>query len=100
MPRLSRHEREAVELPLMEAELQLEVEGAARGRSPGLDGLPYEFYLAVLPVIKVCLVEALNAMLEDGRLTASLRLGGGPSAPQGGRGPRGPPAPADYPPQL
>ena len=76
MPRLSRHEREAVELPLTEAELQLEVEGAARGRSPSLDGLPYEFYLAVLPVLKVCLVEALNAMLEDGRLTASLRLGG------------------------
>ena len=76
MPRLSRHEREAVELPLTEGELQLEVEGAARGRSPGLDGLPYEFYLAVFPVIKVCLVEALNTMLEDGQLTASLRLGG------------------------
>ena len=49
---------------------------AARGRSPGLNGLPYEFYVAVFPVIEVCLVEALNVMLEDGQLAASLWVGG------------------------
>ena len=76
MPHLSVHEQEAVELPLTEQELHLEVKRAARGCSPGLDGLPYEFYLAIFPVIKVCLVDALNTMLEDSVLTASLPLGG------------------------
>ena len=75
MPKLSVLEREAVEMPLTRPELLAEVEGAARGRSPGLDGLPYEFYVAVIPLIGDHLVGALNAMLEEGELTASLRQG-------------------------
>ena len=78
MPKLSVLEREAVEMPLTRPELLAEVEGAARGRSPGLDGLPYEFYVAVIPLIGDHLVGELNAMLEEGELTASLRQG--PSA--------------------
>ena len=62
-------------MPILGRELQREVEAAARGRSPGLNGLPYKFYLVVFPIIEVCLVEALNVMLEDGQLTTSFRLG-------------------------
>ena len=61
MPKLSVLEWEAVEMPLTRPELLAEVEGAARGQSPGLDGLPYEFYVVVIPLIGDHLVEALNA---------------------------------------
>ena len=71
-------------------ELLREVEVAARGRSPGLNGLPYEFYLAVFPVIEVCLVEALNVMLEDGQLATSLWVGGVRLLPKVAWVPQGP----------
>ena len=48
---------------------------AAHGKAPGLDGLPYKFYAAVLHLVGGSLVEALNTMLERGALTASLQRG-------------------------
>ena len=75
LPSLDGFQRESLELPFNLPELTAAVAGAAGGRSPGLDGLTYEFYSAVLPVIGVQLLEALNVMLEQGRLTPSLRQG-------------------------
>ena len=61
--------------PITLAELQQAVAEAAHGKAPGLDGLPYEFYAAVLHLVGGSLVEALNTMLERGALTASLQRG-------------------------
>ena len=86
MPQLSVLEQEAVELPLTRPQLLVEVEEAARGRSPGLDGLPYEFYAAVLPLIGNHQVEALNVMLEEGEMGEGKRWGGGGVDPTSSRG--------------
>jgi hypothetical protein len=96
-PRLPRAQREALEAPFTYSELVPAVQDAASGRSPGLDGLPYEFYkhLVGLP-----LLEALNAMLEAGELGPSLRRGVIRLLPKvgGGGGPDRSPAAAHHPP--
>ena len=75
LPTLSGEEREALERPLSLAELQEAVEKAAPQKSPGLDGLSYEFYRATFPEVGPPLLDAFNAMLAGGLLTASLRQG-------------------------
>jgi hypothetical protein len=41
-------------------------------KSPGLDGLSYEFYNTVFHFVGPGLLEALNCMLAEGQLTPSL----------------------------
>ncbi len=75
LPRLPRAQREALKAPFTYSELVAAVQDAASGRSPGLDGLPYEFYKSTLHLVGLPLLEALNAMLEAGELGPSLRRG-------------------------
>ena len=75
MPTLDQAQRDLLDLPVNIPDLEVAAAVAATGRAPGLDGLPYEFYRVVLPVIGVQLAEALNIMLERGLLTPSLRRG-------------------------
>ena len=49
------------------------LEGMARNKSPGSDGLPVEFYSAFWDVLGQDLVEVLNSSLASGSLPASLR---------------------------
>jgi len=49
--------------------------GMARGKTPGLDGLPVEFYLAFWPVLGTDLVSVLNFSFREGNLTISQRRG-------------------------
>jgi hypothetical protein len=49
------------------------VKQAATGRSPWLDGLPYEFYKALLPLVSLPLLQALNGMLETDELVPPLQ---------------------------
>jgi hypothetical protein len=56
-------------------ELAAAVQEAAPDKSPGLDGLSYEFYRTILPLVGPPLLTALNAMLAEGLLTLSLRRG-------------------------
>jgi hypothetical protein len=72
---LSAEERDLVDLPVNLPDLEKAVEAASAGRSPGLDGLSYEFYWTVLPWVGPVMVDALNAMLEEGQLAPSLRRG-------------------------
>jgi hypothetical protein len=51
LPSLSASQRDMLEAPL--EELSEAVMQAANGLSPGLDGLPYEFYKAMLPFVGV-----------------------------------------------
>ena len=75
LPSLSEEDREALEQPLTLGELQEAVEGAAPHKSPGLDGLSYELYKATFTEVGPPLLDAFNAMLAEGLLTASLRRG-------------------------
>ena len=85
---MDRVQSESMDQPITLAELQQAVAEAAHGKAPGLDGLPYEFYAAVLHLVGGSLVEALNTMLERGALTASLQRGvvTGQAPPEGARG--------------
>ena len=47
----------------------------ARGKAPGIDGLPMEFYLKFWGVLGVDLVEVLNFCHQDGFLAKSQRRG-------------------------
>jgi hypothetical protein len=72
---LSAEEKEALEQSLTLGELQEEVEGAVPHKSPGLDVLSYELYNATFTEVGPPLLDAFNAMLAEGILTASLRQG-------------------------
>jgi hypothetical protein len=74
LPSLSVKEREALEQYLTLGELQEEKEGAAPHKSPGLDILS-ELYKATFTEVGPPLLNAFNAMLAEGILTASLRQG-------------------------
>ena len=64
-----------MERPFTIAELEVAVEAAAADKSPGVDGLSYEFYKRTLPLVGPALLAACNAMLEDGLLSPSMRHG-------------------------
>jgi hypothetical protein len=72
---LSAHHLEMLEVPLMFTELYDAVKQADKGCSPGIDGLPYEFYKALLSLVGLPLLEALNGMLKASELDPSLRRG-------------------------
>jgi hypothetical protein len=75
LPRLSPAQRDGLETPFSMPELAAAVQEAAPDKSPGLDGLSYEFYRTTLPLVGPPLLTALNAMLAEGLLTPSLRRG-------------------------
>lgn len=51
------------------------LKGMARGKAPGVDGLPMEFYLKFWDVLSVDLVEVLNFCFGRGYLAKSQRHG-------------------------
>ena len=51
------------------------LKGMARGKAPGLDGLPMEFYLRFWDAIGSDLVSVLNSCLDSGSLALSQRRG-------------------------
>ena len=61
--------------PLSVAECFVALKGMARGKAPGLDGLPVEFYLHFWEVLGEDLVEVFNYCFDRGFLTKSQRRG-------------------------
>ena len=61
--------------PLTEDELLAAVRGMARGKAPGLDGLPLEFYLSFWSLLAPDLLTMLNFSFREGRFPISLRTG-------------------------
>ena len=55
------------------AEVLVALKGMSKGKAPGSDSLPPEFYLALWDVIGEDLVEMLNSSLTTGSLPLSLR---------------------------
>ena len=54
-------------------EVQITLSGMARGKSPGSDGLPAEFYITFWDVLGADLVEVLNTSFDSGSLTLSQK---------------------------
>ena len=75
LPALTPSDSEELERPFRLEELEAAVEAAASAKSPGLDGLSYELYKVIIPVIGKPLLAALNNMLAAGLLQPSLRQG-------------------------
>ena len=61
--------------PLTEDELRASFRGMARGKAPGLDGLPLEFYLSFWHLLAPDLLTVLNFSFRDGHFPISLRSG-------------------------
>jgi len=75
LPTLTPDQQLALEEPFELIELAAAVSGAAASKSPGLDGLSYELYKAVLPLVGPSLLAAFNHMLARGELGPSLCAG-------------------------
>ena len=68
-------ERRLCEGELTLTECKAAVNGMAKGKTPGLDGLPAEFYQRFWPVLGEDLVDVLNYCYSHGRLSLSQHSG-------------------------
>ncbi|GBG74652.1 hypothetical protein CBR_g19060 [Chara braunii] len=73
--RLEPNQRLLLDRPLTLQELQEAVKSMARGKTPGDDGLPMEFYEATWDQIGPILLKLFNNVLEGGRLTEDMCRG-------------------------
>ena len=73
--KLSPNSREVIEKPVTIEELEFALKKSSNNKSPGLDGLPYEFYKKTKDVVSETLVEVLNTQLERLRLMESNKMG-------------------------
>ena len=80
--KLSPQSQQEVEAPIKPEELEDALKKAANNKSPGLDGLPYEFYKAVQDVVGQTMVNVMNAQLERLKLVKSNQEGATRLAPK------------------
>ena len=73
--KLSDEERQLCEGELTLVECKVTLDRMASGKSPGLDGLPAEFYQRFWPVLGPDMVEVLHFSYASGRLSSSQRSG-------------------------
>uniref|UniRef100_A0A3B1KAN1 Reverse transcriptase domain-containing protein n=1 Tax=Astyanax mexicanus TaxID=7994 RepID=A0A3B1KAN1_ASTMX len=73
MPKLAEGDMNSLELPLTLTELKAAAFQMAPGRSPGIDGLPVEFYRAFWDLIGQDLLSVLMECLLSGELPLSCR---------------------------
>ena len=64
-----------LEQPLTFDELKEALKSCSNSKSPGLDGLPYEFYSKVVNLVGPKLVEVFNNQLNKGLMLPSFRKG-------------------------
>lgn len=76
LAKLSDSSRESLEIPVDYEELkEIVINLCAKNKSPGADGLPYEFYSGVFHIIGSKLVEVYNCILDRILLTLSMQGG-------------------------
>ena len=75
IPRLSELSQEMLNRPITKAELLENLKSMSHNKSPGLDGLPVEFYIVFFNDISDLLVSSLNFSFEHGMLSPSQRNG-------------------------
>ena len=69
--KLAPESRDAVEKPINKLELEIALERASNNKSPGLDGLSYEFYKKVEEQLGQTLVDIMNCQLDRLKLIKS-----------------------------
>lgn len=74
-PLVSDAEAEALAEDITLKELDESVAASVRGKCPGLDGLPPDFYIAVLGVIRETLLQVCSEVLARGRMRKSQGQG-------------------------
>jgi len=72
---LSPGQCDTCEKPISEFELQKAIESFSSGRSPGLDGLPVEFYKIFFHCLKQPLLASFNYSFRVGHLSDSQKIG-------------------------
>ena len=72
---LSPSQSAALDVDLTLDELNSALKSCGSGKSPGLDGLPYEFYVKVKDIISPTLLAVFSAQLQSGCLIPSFREG-------------------------
>ena len=75
LPRISEDEKLSIEGPVTAEEISCALESCARGKSPGSDGLPYEFYIKVKRYVLPSLVDLFNEQLNSDVMLPSFREG-------------------------
>jgi hypothetical protein len=75
MPSLSPAQSQALDRPFILSELKAAIAAEAKSKSPGLNSLSYKLYAAVIDPVGPGLLQAFNAMLQEGLLTPSFRRG-------------------------
>ena len=75
MGRLNDTEKKQLVLDVKKSEMDIVVKACPKMKSPGLDGLTYEFYVKVWDVIGDKFIEILQSQLDRRRLVKSNRLG-------------------------
>ena len=71
LAKLSDEEKLNLELPISAMELDSALKGCAYSKSPGLDGLPYEFYKKVKHILNPFLLKIFQDQLNNFFLTSS-----------------------------
>jgi hypothetical protein len=71
--RLSKSEVESCEGELSEQECYAALHGMSRGKTPGSDGFPMEFFLSFWDLLGPDLVRVLNIAYKQGQLSTSLK---------------------------
>ena len=75
IPRLSEQSKETLNQPVTKSELLQNLKSMSHNKSPGLDGLPAEFYIVFFHDIADLLIASLNFSFEQGILSPSQRNG-------------------------
>ena len=71
--KLTEADKEALERPFVEEELESCIKKLPRNKTPGLDGLPFEVYKKVFPIIKQDYLAFQNCITEREKLTNEMR---------------------------
>ena len=75
IPELQEDDKQFLETPLSKSELFNVVKSMKLNKTPGLDGLPVEFYIVFWPDICDMLLNSFNFSLQNGSMSASQRNG-------------------------
>ena len=75
LPRLSPEQSAQCDLPLTLADLTEALASSPRGKTPGIDGIPVDFYSVFWPSLGPVLLQVLQECISTGTLTSSIRKG-------------------------
>ena len=73
LKKLNDEERYDLEKVFINDELELCIKSLPKHKTPGIDGLPFELYQSVFPIIQQDYLEVQNCIWERERITSSMR---------------------------